>query len=340
MFTNFEIKEEEIFSIIKVLEEKYHVFAPHAIANNYFYTKEMEKEKMALITKYRAVESTKVFFLPSKEDLSSLEEKPKAILNLKACDLSAFKVLDYVFQEGDFRDPYYCWRRENYFIFSSDCTDCKDVCFCTSLGYKPYPENGFDLNLVEVDGNYILQVASEKAKAILDDSRLDLKEAGEELIEVLNKNRQAIYQKVKSHAENYLPADLKDSLRSAVEEGFSSEIWEREAEKCVECGGCNHCCPACHCFFLSQKKDGLDKLRNWDSCLYRTYALVAGGANPRKKLAERLRNRFLKKFVFFPEVISEFGCTGCGRCIEVCLAKIDIREVLKELVLTKGATKG
>jgi ferredoxin len=58
---------------------------------------------------------------------------------------------------------------------------------------------------------------------------------------------------------------------------------------------------------------------------------VAGGVNPRKKLLERLRNRFIKKFYFFPTLIGTFGCTGCGRCVEACLGNIDIRKVLREL---------
>ena len=59
---------------------------------------------------------------------------------------------------------------------------------------------------------------------------------------------------------------------------------------------------------------------------------VAGGANPRRYLYERLRNRFDKKFEFFPNVLGVTGCTGCGRCIEACPGKIDIREVLKKAV--------
>jgi predicted aldo/keto reductase-like oxidoreductase len=59
---------------------------------------------------------------------------------------------------------------------------------------------------------------------------------------------------------------------------------------------------------------------------------VAGGANPRRHLYERLRNRFDKKFDFFPQALKICACTGCGRCVEACPGDIDIREVLKGLV--------
>jgi NAD-dependent dihydropyrimidine dehydrogenase PreA subunit len=46
----------------------------------------------------------------------------------------------------------------------------------------------------------------------------------------------------------------------------------------------------------------------------------------------RLRNRFEKKFDYFPKVNDLYACTGCGRCILACPGKIDIRKVLKRNV--------
>ena len=76
----------------------------------------------------------------------------------------------------------------------------------------------------------------------------------------------------------------------------------------------------------------MSRLRVWDSCMIKDYARVAGGGNPRSKLWMRLRNRFEKKFDFFPKVAKVYACTGCGRCITGCPAKIDIRRVLRKLV--------
>ena len=66
--------------------------------------------------------------------------------------------------------------------------------------------------------------------------------------------------------------------------------------------------------------------------MIKDFAKVAGNANPRGKLSQRLRNRFEKKFDFFPKVANVYACTGCGRCISACPAKIDIRKVLGKLV--------
>ena len=78
------------------------------------------------------------------------------------------------------------------------------------------------------------------------------------------------------------------------------------------------------------------RMRIWDSCMLKHYARVAGGENPRGKLWMRLRNRFEKKFDYFPKVAQVYACTGCGRCISACPAKIDIRKVLKRLVESNG----
>ena len=87
--------------------------------------------------------------------------------------------------------------------------------------------------------------------------------------------------------------------------------------------------------------DGLDdrdnpaRCKQWDSCLFPGFACTAGG-NPRPKRAQRLRNRFDKKFIFFPQEVGHYACDGCGRCTEACIGEIDIREVLKRAVDESG----
>ena len=68
------------------------------------------------------------------------------------------------------------------------------------------------------------------------------------------------------------------------------------------------------------------------------FARVAGGANPRAHRAARLRNRFEKKFSYFPEVLGCYACDGCGRCTEACTGNIDIRKVC-ELMNEYGSSE-
>jgi sulfhydrogenase subunit beta (sulfur reductase) len=73
------------------------------------------------------------------------------------------------------------------------------------------------------------------------------------------------------------------------------------------------------------------RARTWDGCQYKNFTRVAGGANPLMLRKQRLRNRYIKKFDFFSVNLGMYACTGCGRCIENCIAKIDLREIFRTL---------
>jgi len=335
MFTSKLISKQELIRVLDFLNQDYDLFCTQENGQNYNIARVGDVQEVEF-PKFRASEPIKTFLLPAKDDLSISDRKPLAVFGLKGCDLNALKVLDYVYLQGDFKDPYYEKRRNNLFIFSSDCTSFKDSCFCTSLGYSPYPEEGFDLNLAGLDENeYVLEIATEKAKVFLKEKGLSFDDIDSLKRKQLEDKRKEIVNQVKENADRYLDQSLKDRLRKVVTENYESDLWEREAARCVECGACTAVCSSCHCFFLITKNNSLDKLRAWDSCLLKSYALVAGGANPRGKLYERLRNRFIKKFDFFPEVLNTFGCTGCGRCVDACIGNIDIRKILTELAENK-----
>jgi ferredoxin len=67
----------------------------------------------------------------------------------------------------------------------------------------------------------------------------------------------------------------------------------------------------------------------WDAPTYERFSELSNGTNPRDTLRDRFRDWVLEKFLFFPLTHnSDINCTGCGRCIEVCPAKIDFRKVV------------
>ena len=69
----------------------------------------------------------------------------------------------------------------------------------------------------------------------------------------------------------------------------------------------------------------------WDSCMRVGYAEVAGGANPRKALGDRLRHRMMHKFAYFLDRYGIDMCVGCGRCVDAEAGEVDIRQLLKKL---------
>jgi ferredoxin len=175
---------------------------------------------------------------------------------------------------------------------------------------------------------------SDKGQAVIDKHPDLFKDAQEGQIEERKQNRAAITNKVDGQIKSQ-ELTFADRLHTLMTEpkGPDVQLWTDFAATCVECGACNFICPTCHCFLLCdmEAKAGAKRFRNWDACQYKNFARVAGGANQRPRRAQRLHTRFDKKFKFFPERIEQYACTGCGRCVEACLGKIDLREILKEL---------
>ena len=254
-------------------------------------------------------------------------------MGAKACDLKGFKIQDFVFQNHDYPDPFYIKLRQDNLIISADCTFALDTCFCLSLGVKPYPQGDYDINLSPVKEGFVVESGSQKGKALIQENAALFQSPTEAHVFQRDERRKSVEGEVALNIKESAIPD-QDSLEGAVAKGYDSDVWETEAKTCVECGACNAICPTCHCFLLYDQKNQarMERLKVWDSCLVKDFARVAGGANPRPRLWMRLRNRFEKKFDFFPKVAQIYACTGCGRCITACPAKIDIRKVLKKLV--------
>ena len=316
---------------------------PHLIK----YDKEL---KDAVVGQVRPFEPLKNFFFNAREKVvdgygGSLdikeEKKPVCVFGVKNCDLIGLNITDYVFSQGDFKDPFYIRNRERNLVIAADCTYALDTCFCRALGHEHFPQGNQDIVMSELREGYLVESSTPKGDKVLEANKGILSEADKKYIDERDLIRKRTGEKVEENIrKNSIPrhTEYKDIIKA----NLGSGIWERESEACVECGCCNVVCPTCHCFYLVdiQRRDNKElRYKVWDSCMYKRFAEVAGGANPRQHLWERLRNRFEKKFDYFPEVSSQYACTGCGRCISGCPAEIDIRRVLKDLVAEKGNRK-
>lgn len=294
-----------------------------------------------ILAPYRSVEPLKSLFFRPREILGMSQEEKKIrnipesiVIGVKNCDLSALKIHDYVFMQIEPVDPIYTEIREKTILVSIDCSDVRETCFCTAVKQKPYASTGFDINLAPVSDGFLVEANTDRGKALLKEAEHLLVEADPHSIEERERRRTNIVTLVNANVKS-AGLSAEDDFRMAVERTMETELWDKIAQDCVECGACNFVCCTCHCFLLTDgysKKMIAERMKQWDSCLYRNFARVAGGANPRKHRAERLYNRFDKKFSFFPQILGSYACDGCGRCIESCAGKIDIRQVLKEAI--------
>jgi sulfhydrogenase subunit beta (sulfur reductase) len=338
------ISKDNFLQFLKNLKSSYTVFIPVKKGNHRFYNELNDNTDNMVLGEVRSFEPLKAFFFSAREkvarninqEVPPFEKKPYCIVGVKACDLKGFKTQDYVFLGNDYIDPFYDRNRKNNLVIAADCTCAIETCFCLALGLKPYAEGDFDINLSVLDSRpdeLVIETGSEKGEGILKSNQDLFKEASSEAIKERDKQRQRVLKEVeKNIQENSIPR--QDVFKGMIKRNYEASMWQDEAKTCVECGACNTICPTCHCFLLYDQKDkeAIERLRVWDSCMIKDFARVAGGANPREKLWMRLRNRFEKKFDYFPEVADIYACTGCGRCVTACPAKIDIRRVLRRLV--------
>jgi len=264
------------------------------------------------------------------EPLEPEDIKPFAVFGLKDCDLRSIEVLDKVFLEDEFKDPFYVARREKMFIISSDCFEPGESCFCNILDGQPYAESGFDLNVSQVKDGYIIEAGSQKGKDFLEKHPELFTDTPEGALAERDKIRAETKKKLEQqNAELKFDTPIRDVMTATQD----TDIYDEEAKTCVECQACTRVCPTCHCFYLydTKQKDYFSKMKMWDSCMRMSYAQVAGGENPRRILGDRLKHRLMHKLAYFVDRYGINMCVGCGRCVDAEAGAIDIRNVLKKL---------
>ncbi len=335
------LEKSRLGDFLEKLSADYDVYVPVKKGEQRFYKRHTATGNDPVLGEVRPFEPLKAFFTRCREkvangfkpDIPHESDKSFAIVGVKACDLKGFKVQDHVFRDHDFPDAFYIKNREKNFIVSADCTCTIETCFCTALGIGPHPTDDFDINLSVIEAGFLADPGSEKGRGFIRKNPSLFVPATDAQLRAKEAQREKIHREVDGNvSRNEVPK--QDHFQGMIERNFNADLWADEAKTCVECGACTVICPTCHCFLLYDQMDGekMARLRIWDSCMLKRYARVAGGSNPRGKLFMRLRNRFEKKFDFFPKIMNVYACTGCGRCVSACPAKIDIRKVLKRLV--------
>jgi ferredoxin len=327
----------------KWAEEK-PVYVPRYIQDNLHYQRFTPGTQDGIVYDgIRAVEPLKSFFFkirqrvaeyPPHSSSDAREADPNFIIvGAKACDLKSVEISDDTFMRGEIKDPFYIESRDKVTIISSDCSSPAESCFCTMLNLKPYPEEGFDVNLSKISEGLVVEVGSERGEKLVSQDRELFSEASSSQLEERDKNRAITLSKVKEQNEKF---SLNKSYQEIVKEKLDSPVWNGYSGRCVGCAACLSVCPTCHCFLLYDQKvnENFERVRVWDFCYHYGYARVAGGPNPRPTLRDRFKNKYIDKFNFYPANFDTYACTGCGRCIEACLANIDMRQVFKDLEVT------
>jgi Pyruvate/2-oxoacid:ferredoxin oxidoreductase delta subunit len=245
-------------------------------------------------------------------------EEHQVLFGVRSCDASGLVRLDEIFLSGT-RDRLYAARRENTTVVSTACAAADPECFCTAVGYSPVGEEGSDVQLVPLDEGWLLRVLTDKGRDLVGGAADGWKAA-------TAKDEKRLPELEKKISEQIGRSPVNKEWSKVLEAGFEHGAWERLAQHCLGCSVCAYVCPSCSCFDMNHEANAWcgEQCRSWDACTFPLFTQHASGHNPRATRQERYRQRVLHKFAFKDEEDQPFRCVGCGRCVALCPAGLDI----------------
>ena len=282
----------------------------------------------------------KVFLQPPKETLLSYKLKdprsykeirdtlPQVLIGVHPGDLAAIALLDRAFSEGT-SDGNYLSRRSQTLILGIYPTRPYKHRFTSSM-IRDEAYKAADCMLIDCDGDtYGIEIISQQGKQLFNKSTAQ--PASPQIIQKATTMKNAVADEVT------LPMS-RDEAPTFLTGKENHPIWEKLAQKCFSCGSCVLVCPTCYCFDVQDEVDlsleNGQRIRVWDGCTLKNFAVVADGHNFRKSAADRIRHRIYRKQKFLLERFGLPGCVGCGRCKNACVPDIafpvDILAAMKE----------
>ena len=269
------------------------------------------------------------FGMPPAGEVSIAEhpyETPTVLWGIRPCDVAGIQVLDAVFQSAP-ADAYYQARRDNTLLLALNCNEVGKTCFCASLDTGPTARGGFDLVFTDLGEEFLVEVGSGAGEALLDeqpDLFVEATESQREKARDLRERAEATFSTL---------FDV-ETVRAGLADSYDEPVWEEQAAKCTLCGTCCVVCPACHCFNVEdirKSRKVVERVRYWDACQFSGFTRMAT-SNSRPTQGERWRQKIYDKFVYMPaRYEGTLGCTGCGRCLELCQGSINIVDVLTKV---------
>lgn len=332
------IKKDALVGILKNIRESFSVFAPVRVEDNVLFTA-LAGQDEPLIDYLNTKNAPKGVFFPRTEVMMRYLRTPKGVqlkgiemtapetvlFGVRPCDARSFALLDLLFDQEKYKDPYYTAKREKTTVVTLACARVPyTTCFCTSVGGSPVDGTGSDILITDMGSDFLVEFLSPKGE------KLKTYFPGTPATEEAERMKAEIAKKAADQIASHIPArDIKPIL----DVSFDHPFWDTIHKKCLACGTCTYLCPTCHCFDISDemKYDDGRRLRNWDSCMYPLFTKETSGHNPRPTQKERWRQRTMHKFKYYVDNFNAIACVGCGRCVMYCPVNIDIRRIVEDI---------
>jgi len=273
----------------------------------------------------------KKYFLPQYETIMTFDlskpfavdkvedPKPKVIIGVHPYDIIAIKQMDTYFLDTHVDDSY-LQRRKNTLIIGSNVLNVAEKAFFGDMG-AGFVDSGYDLMLTDMGDKIAIEIGTEAGEKLLNNYAHSVQEATPNDI-----------QKVRTIIEN-ASAKAKRGLlvkpqgwHDLLEKNYDSDVWKKQAKKCLGCGTCTLVCPTCFCYDISDEVDlnltTGKRIRTWDGCLLRDFTKVGSGEIFRENIEDRYRHRYNRKGRYLPDMLGFVACVGCGRCSTQCVPDI------------------
>lgn len=344
------LKKSNVSALLKETTKDWNTFVPQKNIGGDVWFEPLPKEikdidqalQRVTLAEEDVVISPKSIFFPQLETMfelkngkmkETIESSPKIIFGIKPCDLRGLLFADE-FYKRNFADVYYQNRMKERFIITKGCLipPRPDSCFCTSAKTGPFAEKGFDLQLVEADDLYFVEIGSDKGKEFAEKYKEYFLNSTQDVQSVIAGI------KAKAAASLKLKVDFSKALDKMSNDNFiPEENYKRIGERCIYCGACLYSCPTCTCFnvFDNVKNGNGERLRNWDACVFDGYTREASGHNPRQEKWIKTSRRYEHKLKYDFKTTGMSGCVGCGRCLSRCPVAIGISKFIQEITEEK-----
>jgi len=336
----FKVPLEKINTVFSCIADGAELYAPVRTGNELNYKKWVEDNEVDL-RGLKTENTPKDIMLPQSENIytttavagkisitpAEIDSAPFVIFGVKACDVKAIAVLDNIYLQGDFVDVVYQTRRDAACIVSLGCAKPAATCFCAAFGLDAANPEG-DVSTWIVDDFLYMEAQTDKGAELVKKIVHLFEQADQAMVDV---EKHEISEKIKNLPYSKLP--LENFKPENTLKLFNDENWMHLYKACLGCGVCTYVCPTCSCYDIRDfegKCGDIQRFRCWDSCMYPDFTLMAHG-NPRISQKERFRQRFMHKLAYHPEKFEEYGCVGCGRCVNKCPVSLNIVKIIKNL---------
>ena len=333
------IKKGELAGIVGRIAGDMSLLAPVKEEDNVLF--ELVKDGVTALPDFKNTKNApKSFFFPRSETLMRYIRKQKGmefaglekdeqgervLFGVRPCDARSFAILDLLFDQDKYKDPYYIEKRNKTTVVAMSCAKVPyATCFCTSVGGSPTSTDGSDVLLTDLGDEFLAEFLTDKGKGLL-------KYFGDKTADAqADKKKEEIAASAEKEIKTSIPAK---EIKGFLDANFEHPFWDTIHKKCLACGTCTFMCPTCHCFDISDEVKGSDgiRLRNWDSCMFPLFTKETSGHNPRPSQKERWRQRAMHKFKYFVDNFNAIACVGCGRCVMYCPVNIDIRKIVEDI---------